>query len=766
MKALKYILIAVLGLAGVFTVAVLFFAQLYLTPEVVKRSLCTGLEALLGRKVTCEKITVSMLDGIRMQGVVMRKSLSWEQEDIAACDEIKITCSLPPLLLKKLLVRTLEIKNPAVRLQLDEKKTFRLYGRERPGPAPGPTLQLVFIPRSIAVHNGTVTVSSTREQFSVSLERVAFAARDISVLTPFDFTAAAFLAGGAEPVLQCTGTYSLARNDLVARVTLHNVSSAPFTGLLAAWNLPVERGTLSITTTISGSPAALLQADVLCTLRDAALVLQSAPESRVLLDGFDATLALQAAWDGVKNSCTIRDITGAALASPYSGSGSIRSQGRVATMALNLRSEQFSLDELFARLRLQAASLLHGLKLAGTVGLEVSLDGKLDSSLSPALLITLRGNKIIYPGLRSFQPEMNGGLRIDNKNISFADLQIGTGNLSVTLAGDITGYLQGAPKSSVKVVASRINFYELFNPGNTQQTEDIGPFDCKGLSFSGPIRLGTTSFLGMLLNNVEGGYRFENNKFFIRDFAGKIGDSGSFTLAASVDLGVQGLDYGTQLTISDVAVKTLRGLLGFDLSQFMDGTLSGSCSLSGRGTTPAGFRENLTGDALLTLGNGRVKGFSLPPQLMTFLKPDEIGKLDFTEARFQLQLRNGSVHLAGGALISQKMEVHPSGDIGLEGALDLTATLKIAPELFAADSKLPSYLPREAGWVTLPILIKGTLQKPRVTLSDEAMTYILEETLPKLLMELMSEPGIPESADNETEEGGQEEPVRNPAQGP
>jgi hypothetical protein len=198
----------------------------------------------------------------------------------------------------------------------------------------------------------------------------------------------------------------------------------------------------------------------------------------------------------------------------------------------------------------------------------------------------------------------------------------------------------------------------------------------------------------------------------------------------------------------------------------MDGTLSGSCSLSGRGTTPAGFRENLTGDALLTLGNGRVKGFSLPPQLMTFLKPDEIGKLDFTEARFQLQLRNGSVHLAGGALISQKMEVHPSGDIGLEGALDLTATLKIAPELFAADSKLPSYLPHEAGWVTLPILIKGTLQKPRVTLSDEAMTYILEETLPKLLMELMSEPGIPESADNETEEGGQEEPVRNPAQGP
>lgn len=756
MKALKYILIAFFGIAAVFAAAVLFFAQLYLTPEVVKRSLCTGVEALLRRKVTCETITVSFIDGIIMQGVVLRKSLPWEQEDIVSCDEIKITCSLPPLLLKKLLVRTLEIKNPVVHLQFDEKKPFRLYGNERSAAHAGPSLQLLFIPRSVMVHNGAVMIIGPRQHFSVGLDRVQLAARDISLLTPFDFTASAFLAGGTEPAINCTGTYSLARDKLDSRVTLQNISSDSLKSLFEACNIPVERGTFSITSNISGSPAAGMQAEVQCTARDAALVLQPAPapENWILLEGFDATLSFEAEWDGLRKICSIREIKGSTLASPYSGSGIIRSRGRPSTIGLNLRSEQFSLDELCARLRLQASSLLRGLKLAGTVGVEVSMDGKLDASFGPAVLITLRGNKIIYPALRSFQPELSGSLRIDKKSIALADLQIGTSNLSVTLAGDITGYLEGSPRSSVKIVSSRINFYELFNPWNTQQAEDIGPFDCKGLAFSGPIRLGTTSFLGMVLNNVEGSYFFENNKFFIRDFAGKIGDSGGFSLAASVDLGLQGLDYGAQLTITDVAVKTLRSLLGFDLSQFMEGNISGSCSLSGRGTTPEGFMENLTGDAILTLGNGHVKGFSMPPQLMSFLKSDELGKIDFTEAQFQLQLRNGLVHLAGGSLISQKIEVHPSGDVGLEGSLDLTATLKLAPELFAADSKLVSYLPHESGWIALPILIRGTLQKPRVTLSDEAMTYILQETLPQLLMDLMSEQGAGEAVDNETEEEG------------
>jgi len=756
MKALTYILIAVAGIAAVFAAAVLFFAQLYFTPEVVKRSLCTGVEALLRRKVTCETITVGFFDGIRMQGVVLHKSLPWEREDIVSCDEIKITCALPPLLLKKLMVRTLEIRNPAVRLQFDEKKPFRLYGNERPGAPAGPSLQLLFIPRSVAAHNGTVIITGPPERFSVSFDRVRFAAPDISLLTPFDFTASAFLAGSSESAVNCTGTYSLARDALTSRITLQNISGDTFKGLLEAYNIPVERGTLSMTSNISGSPASVMLVEVQCTARDAALALQSAPASGnpMFLEGLDATLSLKAEWDGIKNICTIRDIQGTTLASSYSGSGNIRLQGKPAVIALNLHSEQFSLDELCSKLRLQANSLLQGMKLSGTVGVEVSMDGRLDASSFPAVLITFKGNKITYPGLRSFQPELSGSLSIDKKSISLADLQIGTGNLSITLAGDINGYLQGTPRSSVKLVSSRINFYELFNPANAQQAEDIGPFDCKGLAFSGPIRLGTTSFLGLLLNSVEGAYFFENNKFFIRDFTGKIGDSGDFSLAASIDLGLQGLDYGAQLTITDVAVKTLRGLLGFDLSQFMEGALSGTCSLAGKGTTPGGVMENLTGDALLTLGNGRVKGLSLPPQLMSFLKADELGKIDFTEAWFQLQLRSGSVHLAGGSLISQKVEVHPSGDIGLEGSFDLTATLKLAPELFTADSKLPSYLPHEGNWVTLPILIKGTIQKPRVTLSDEAMTYILQETLPQLLMDIMSEKGEGpgEAVDNATEE--------------
>jgi hypothetical protein len=133
------------------------------------------------------------------------------------------------------------------------------------------------------------------------------------------------------------------------------------------------------------------------------------------------------------------------------------------------------------------------------------------------------------------------------------------------------------------------------------------------------------------------------------------------------------------------------------------------------------------------------------PQLSSIIKSDKLQKISFQKANLQFKLRSGAVEVEG-ALISPMIELHPSGEIGLDSSLDLEANMKISPELFTGSTNLANYLPHEDGWVTLPVKIEGTLQKPIVSLDRDTLNYIIKETLPRLLMDMLGE-----AADNSTD---------------
>jgi hypothetical protein len=264
----------------------------------------------------------------------------------------------------------------------------------------------------------------------------------------------------------------------------------------------------------------------------------------------------------------------------------------------------------------------------------------------------------------------------------------------------------------------------------------VGPFDFGQLKFEGPIELGNVSFLNMDLTGVKGFYLFEKSRFGIRDFSGGIKQGGSFNLNTGVDLSVKGFDYGVKLSLYDVPAQVVGELAGADLSHFIDGSVTGSAAVSARGTSTATFTESLSGSASLKIAECRMRGIALPDQLGRFLKSDVLTQLSFSDADVQLRLRSGAVELAS-SFISPLVELHPEGQIGLNGQLDIQAQLKLAPEAFSPETKIAEYLPREGSWVVLPVAIKGPIDNPNVSLTEEAVRHIIQETLPRLLLDMV-----------------------------
>ena len=396
-------------------------------------------------------------------------------------------------------------------------------------------------------------------------------------------------------------------------------------------------------------------------------------------------------------------------------------QGNPGSVSVTLNANRLSLDELSGRLYYGAASPFKGLRLGGLMGLRMDFGGKADGSLFPTVTANLYGGRIIYPPLGSLQPEFNGGITLVSRAISLSNLRIGTPTINVVLAGDILNYLQWPPEPNVRVVSSTFNLYQLVNDPGSMQGEDIGPFDFGSLKFEGPLEIGTVPLMDVELSNVQGAYLFENNRFSIKNLGGGVAGGGSFNLSSSIDLRVKGLEYNLTLSLAEVPLQTLNDLALVDLSKFIDGTVTGTIVLESHGTRPATFIDSLTGDATFRIKNCSIKGFVMPEQLDRFIKKGALTSISFTDADLQLKLRRDAIELSG-AFISPQAELHPSGQVGLNAELDVQAQLKLATDVFSSDTKVAEYLPREGSWVVLPVVIKGTLDNPSVTLSDEAIT--------------------------------------------
>jgi hypothetical protein len=387
--------------------------------------------------------------------------------------------------------------------------------------------------------------------------------------------------------------------------------------------------------------------------------------------------------------------------------------------------------------------MLDQASISGKADLTMNVEGKLPDSVFTKFRIMFKGNRITYKPLGGYQPDIEGIGLVDTTKIALSDLKIGIKKSTITLAGEIRNYLGGAPQANINIVSSNINAADFLLSDKTTpeeaEKEEVGPFDLRGLTLGGPIDMGSISFAGMAINNLNGTYTLEGNQLRLKELMGSIGE-GAFKLTGLVDLGVKGLDYSLNLRLDQASLKNLAQALSPSYQSFADGTISGTCTLSGNGVTPVRFMKNLKGEGLFTLRDALIKGLPSMGAIASFIRMDGGDGFRFDQAQVQYKLHDGAVDVDG-SFTNQDLGLYPDGQIGLDGSLNVDTIMKISPNLAGrmVSDKIRQYLPQEDGWTVLPVEIRGSFYDYRVALKKDVMDIFIEKVLPAVLNDLLKD---------------------------
>ncbi len=765
MKKLKTIILIALTGVAVFATVLLLYAKLTLTPEKIRQTLAAEIAYYLRRDISCKEIQVGWLGGIRLNGVILHKSFPWEEEDILFCPELRIKVRLIPLLLGKLFIKEVVFQEPHISLfqrelgqyisvygQIQRRKTISTGSRQQP-------FSVIFLPTHIEVRGGSVVLKSTARELpqpvTVSLADVRMLITDVSPLFAFPFTLSAQVVGTQPSVFACNGEVSVPRQQLTATISLGNTDLSTFKEYFKFYQMPVKSGVVRLDAKIDLEELKVLKVSGAVQLQDVAVgiasFVQNGGAQDVTLEGADATLNFAALWDIARQVITFQKLDGTVLSSSYTGEGSVKGIGETPYLKLVLKADDFPLENFFKRLSAKMPWMFDGASLSGKADMTVNIEGELPDSVFSKFSINFKGNRLNYKPLGGFQPDLEGAGTVDNNRIALRDLKIGVRGSTITLAGEVLNYLKGTPQSDIRIVASHIKLSDFMLTGSSAEDaekEEVGPFDLKGLTLGGPIDMGSVAFLGMLVNNLRGNYMLADNQLSLKELTGTLGQ-GQFRLSGTVNLAVKGLDYTLDLNLERASLKELSKVVSPLYENFVDGTISGNCTVKGNGVTPLRFVRNLEGKGFFTVQNALFKGLSLGT-IGSFIRMDGGDGLRFDQGQVQLKLRDGTVDINGG-FINPDLGLYPSGSVGFDSSLNIDTIMKLSPAFSRRmmSEKILQYFPQEDGWISLPVEIRGTVYEPQISLSKEVLNVFIEKIMPAVLNEMLKEkqeqgtPGAP-----------------------
>ena len=312
-KMLKPLLIGLAVLVAAFTAGVIIYAKLSLTPKVIENTLSMEIQQQLRRRVSFRETEVGLFKGIILRGVTVHREPR-EKDDFFTCDEMHLSFSFAPLLLKKLVVRSLECTNPRLHFQSDRGRQASVYGTAKPSPPTGPAFALFMLPGSVLVHGGTVSFFDKAQRIDVRLANVQVEAGNISYIMPFDVTASASFENSATPDIQINGTCFIPSRKFSAELAVPEFDFVRIRRYLDAFGIPLNKGAGSLNLTVKGSGDKPVQISCKAALKDAAAVIVPAgrADDEIGIDGLGANIEIQADYNVDTGSGSIKKIQGVA----------------------------------------------------------------------------------------------------------------------------------------------------------------------------------------------------------------------------------------------------------------------------------------------------------------------------------------------------------------------------------------------------------------------------------------------------------------------
>jgi hypothetical protein len=200
-------------------------------------------------------------------------------------------------------------------------------------------------------------------------------------------------------------------------------------------------------------------------------------------------------------------------------------------------------------------------------------------------------------------------------------------------------------------------------------------------------------------------------------------------------------------TYQDYVIKDLRihyqyakGILKVDplgLQFSGEGSFTSEGSLEGKLQCAAAdastVQKTLKGTAIAKLGKGAIKQSQIFDAMASLTGISSLKNPGFDQGLFNFDVKDGRIFLDGW-ISSALFKISPKGVVDFEKRLDLPTELKLSPTLTAnLKGKVAAIkvLDDEQGWKVIPLKIKGTTDKPSVTLDEEGLSKQLGRGLKK-----------------------------------
>jgi len=776
-KICLYIVSALVIIALVLTLLV----QTQLTPEKVRQTLLPLAEKKLQRKVEIGEITIGILSKISLADLKIAQKDS--AEDFFSIRKVELHYQLLPLLAGKIVVDRISLQDPKIFITrmpdgqfnfsdlLPEKRTERNTATETHSSSMQIPKVLDLLVKEVDIKGGELLYvdkfKNSRSPFRYTLNQLSFKARQITLNDSFPFDLSAVI---NRSNIDISGHYDLSRHAGDLTIHLAPVDVIPFA--------PYYR--LALPGKLSSAQLALeleldIQPDLITskgkvTFDDVDMVLDQLPD----LSFEKATLGAAYAFNFdtkkqlLKISTLLLDFNKIKLGAEGEFDLSTAEPYMVATLFL----KKLDLREVMQNLPEQLSRDYQKYSLAGLIDGQIDFSGKLDSgaALLGSAQLKLSDLRASFGDLRAGvsgdisysdntlqtdklllqygdqQIQLKGKGKRDSNNIFHGKFELSADklNLNKILAGsDSVSASEPNTESELGTVTNNTDNKGVIAPQVTRQktlADDVGPFNIP-VDIQGTLAIKQLIYKKLKVDKIFADTSLQNNKLSISNLVGKIGkgDLQGFTL---VNLGVQGLSYQGAMTLSQPNVNTLVTGLFPEVKQNVSGSLQLQNEFSGRGTLADTLLPALKLKGAVTLQQGAVKGVPVLDELADFLGNSQLKILSFQSLTAQYNLYDGLTRINGN-LDSSKTKLISTGTVDTDGHLNLNLDALFAPEVLkkmGLKKKLRKTISDQDGWGTLPLLIRGTLDHPKISydtvalqdqMVDKASQKLLEKLAPK-----------------------------------
>jgi AsmA protein len=351
-----------------------------------------------------------------------------------------------------------------------------------------------------------------------------------------------------------------------------------------------------------------------------------------------------------------------------------------------------------------------------SIALDAEFKGGLEKDGSPRMDFGLVSFKEIKAILKDREVRVSGKIDMDAKTIR-ANLQTVIGKDNIQLSATAKDY-RSAPDIVANIHAKTLDLQQLM--GLSSEKKGKGE---------------------------EGGFQKSQKK---ETQAGPSGGGMTEKLKASGQITVD------KATYQDYTLKELRipyqyakGILKVDplgLQFSGEGSFTAEGSFDGKlqcaAEDASSIQKTLKGTAIAKLGKGAIKQSQIFDAIASLTGISSLKDPGFDQGLFNFDAKDERIYLDGW-ISSSLFKISPRGVVDFEKRLDIPTELKLSPSLTGnLKGKLAAvkFFDDEKGWKVIPLRIKGTTDKPSVTLDEEGLSKQLRSGLKREIERRFLEP--------------------------